>query len=70
VSISERDGALGPPCAPLGADAAGSGEAVPIAQAEAVQETFGFTPAKLSGPAATVKAIVPALAQLGLELPK
>lgn len=36
----------------------------------ALHETFGFTPAKLSGPAAIVTAIVLALAQLGPELSK
>jgi hypothetical protein len=46
-----------------------SGEVL-CAQAEARHETFGFTPAKLSGPAATVTAIVLALAQLGPPLPK
>jgi hypothetical protein len=48
-----------------GASAKGS-----FAQAEALHETFGFTPAKLSGPAAIVTAIVLALAQLAPELSK
>jgi hypothetical protein len=49
---------------------ASAAEKVSFAQAEALHETFGLTPAKLSGPAATVTAIVLALAQLGPELSK
>lgn len=41
-----------------------------FAQAEALHKTFGFKPAKFSGPAAMATAIVPALAQLGPELSK